>query len=97
MCCFPNQKIGGHPFSQSYGVILPSSFDMVLSNALVYSTCSPVLAWGTGSTLYYLATLTLIKRLKVLIKDRSPNWTRVSPFEALLTLQKAAFKVSSLR
>ncbi|KAD7117053.1 hypothetical protein E3N88_04321 [Mikania micrantha] len=42
MCRFPNQKIGEHPFSRSYGVILPSSFDMVLSSALVYSTCSPV-------------------------------------------------------
>lgn len=31
MCRFPNQKIGEHPFSRSYGVILPSSFDMVLS------------------------------------------------------------------
>ncbi|KAI3478402.1 hypothetical protein L1887_59666 [Cichorium endivia] len=47
MCRFPNQKIGEHPFSRSYGVILPSSFDMVLSSALVYSTCSPVSVWGT--------------------------------------------------
>ena len=31
MCRFPNQKIGEHPFSRSYGVILPSSLDMVLS------------------------------------------------------------------
>ena len=50
MCRFPNQKIGEHPFSRSYGVILPSSFDMVLSNALVYSTCSPVSVWGTVSS-----------------------------------------------
>ncbi|KAL9433039.1 hypothetical protein AB3S75_027950 [Citrus x aurantiifolia] len=47
MCRFPNQKIGEHPFSRSYGVILPSSFDMVLSSALVYYTCSPVSVWGT--------------------------------------------------
>ncbi|PWA63876.1 reverse transcriptase zinc-binding domain-containing protein [Artemisia annua] len=64
MCRFPNQKIGEHPFSRSYGVILPSSFDMVLSSALVYSTCSPVSVWGTGGTLCSLATPTLIKRLK---------------------------------
>ena len=50
MCRFPNQKIGEHPFSRSYGVILPSSFDMVLSSALVYSTCSPVSVWGTVSS-----------------------------------------------
>ncbi|KAL0373255.1 UNVERIFIED_CONTAM: hypothetical protein Scaly_1007100 [Sesamum calycinum] len=36
MCRFPNQKIGEHPFSRSYGVILPSSFDVVLSSALCY-------------------------------------------------------------
>jgi hypothetical protein len=43
------KRIGEHPFSRSYGVILPSSFDMVLSSALVYSTCSPVSVWGTVS------------------------------------------------
>ncbi|KAL2933445.1 Uncharacterized protein RDABS01_016564, partial [Bienertia sinuspersici] len=42
MCHFPNQKIGELPVSRSYGVILPSSFDMVFSSSLVYSTCSPV-------------------------------------------------------
>jgi hypothetical protein len=47
MCRFPNPKIGEHPFSRSYGVILPSSFNMVLSSALVCSTCSPVSVWGT--------------------------------------------------
>ena len=50
LCCFPNQKIGEHPFSQCYRVILPSSFDMVLSSALVYSTCSPVSVWGMVSS-----------------------------------------------
>ena len=35
------------PFSRSYGGILPSSFNVVLSSALVYSTCPPVLVWGT--------------------------------------------------
>ncbi|KAL4201167.1 hypothetical protein AMTRI_Chr02g214810 [Amborella trichopoda] len=34
---FPNQKIG-------------DSFDMVLSSALVYSTCSPKSVWGTVSS-----------------------------------------------
>ncbi len=47
MCRFPNPEIGEHPFSRSYGVILPSSFNMVLSSALVCSTCSPVSVWGT--------------------------------------------------
>ena len=39
----------GHPFSRSYGVILPSSLARVLSRALVFSTYSPVSVCGTGS------------------------------------------------
>ena len=35
------------PFSRSYGGILPSSFNVVLSSALVYSTSPPVSVWGT--------------------------------------------------
>jgi hypothetical protein len=42
---------GSHPkrctFFRSYGAILPSSFTRVLSSALVFSTCPPVLVWGT--------------------------------------------------
>ena len=40
-----------HPFSRSYGVILPSSLTMVLSLALVFSTCLPVSVCGTGTFL----------------------------------------------
>ena len=36
-----------HPFSRSYEVILPSSFNIVLPNALVYSTSSPLSVLGT--------------------------------------------------
>jgi hypothetical protein len=35
------------PLSRSYGCILPSSFNTVLSSALVYSTCPPVSVSGT--------------------------------------------------
>jgi hypothetical protein len=38
------------PFSRSYGCILPSSFNIVLSSALVYSTSPPVSVWGTVYT-----------------------------------------------
>ena len=38
------------PFSRSYGGILPSSFNIVLSSALVFSTCPPVSVWGTVYT-----------------------------------------------
>ena len=34
-------------FSRSYEGILPSSFNTVLSSALVCSTCPPVSVWGT--------------------------------------------------
>ena len=37
------------PFSRSYGGNLPSSFNTVLSSALVYSTCPPVSVSGTVS------------------------------------------------
>ena len=39
-----------YPFSRSYGGILPSSFNIVLSSALVCSTSPPVLVWGTVYT-----------------------------------------------
>jgi hypothetical protein len=35
------------PFFRSYGCNLPSSFNIVLSSALVYSTSPPVSVWGT--------------------------------------------------
>ena len=40
----------GAPFSRSYGGNLPSSFNIVLSSALVCSTSPPVLVWGTVYT-----------------------------------------------
>ena len=41
---------GRHPFSRSYGVILPSSLTIVLPIALVCSTHPPVSVCGTGSS-----------------------------------------------
>ena len=51
--CATPQKLPkeGYPFSRSYGVILPSSFNIVISNASVYSTSPPVSVWGTVYTL----------------------------------------------
>ncbi|XP_050158615.1 uncharacterized protein LOC126632300 [Malus sylvestris] len=46
MCRLPNQNIGDHPSSRSYGAISPHSFDMFLSSTLIYSTCSPAFVWG---------------------------------------------------
>src|SRR5690625_29082 len=38
-----------HPFSRSYGVILPSSLRRVLPLTFVCSTCLPVSVSGTGT------------------------------------------------
>jgi len=40
-----------YPFFRSYGVNLPSSFNTILSSALVYSTSPPVSVSGTVYTL----------------------------------------------
>ena len=37
-----------HPFSRSYGVILPSSLTKVLPRALEFSSRLPVSVYGTG-------------------------------------------------
>ena len=41
--------LGGHPFSRSYGVILPSSLTMLLPSALGFSPHPPVSVYGTGT------------------------------------------------
>ena len=48
------QPLGWHPFSRSYGVILPSSLTMVLSLTLGFSPHLPVSVLGTGTS--YLAS-----------------------------------------
>ena len=49
LVCAPHTWLPKHgaPFSRSYGGNLPSSFNIVLSSALVYSTCPPVSVSGT--------------------------------------------------
>ena len=39
----------GHPFSRSYGVILPNSLTMLLPSALGFSPHPPVSVYGTGT------------------------------------------------
>ncbi len=53
LVCAPRPWLpkNGAPFSRSYGGILPSSFNVVLSIALVFSTNPPVSVWGTVYTL----------------------------------------------
>ena len=49
LLCAPHTWLPKHgaPFFRRYGGILPSSFNIVLSNALVYSTSLSVSVWGT--------------------------------------------------
>ena len=49
LVCATSKKLPSwrSPFSRSYGGNLPSSFNIVLSSALVCSTCPPVSVWGT--------------------------------------------------
>ena len=51
LVCAPRRWLpnNGAPFSRSYGGILPSSFNIVLSSALVCSTSPPVSVSGTVS------------------------------------------------
>ena len=53
LVCAPRRWLptDGAPFSRSYGGILPSSFNTVLSSASVCSTSPPVSVWGTVYTL----------------------------------------------
>ena len=46
----PRLRAGRPRLSRSYASNLPSSFNTVLSNALVYSTSPPVSVWGTVYT-----------------------------------------------
>jgi len=59
--CAPHTKLPsyGASFSRSYGCNLPSSFRIVLSSALVFSTIPPVSVWGTVIMCggYFLAPL----------------------------------------
>ena len=49
LVCAPHLWLpkNGACFSRSYASNLPSSFNIVLSSALVYSTCPPVSVYGT--------------------------------------------------
>ena len=46
----PNLRSVRSCLSRSYACNLPSSFSIVLSSALVFSTCPPVSVWGTVYT-----------------------------------------------
>ena len=50
---FSAARSRGHPFSRSYGVILPNSLTMLLPPALGFSPHPPVSVYGTGTHKYH--------------------------------------------
>ena len=60
--------------SRSYASILPSSFNIVLSSALVFSTCPPVSVWGTVyRRCYFLEQLNCNKNPIICYNLRYPS------------------------
>ncbi len=57
MSLFSAAHLGGHPFSRSYGVILPSSLTMLLPSALGSPPHPPVSVCGTGPSAAIVAFL----------------------------------------
>ena len=61
-----------HPFSRSYGVILPSSLTMLLPSALGFSPHPPVSVYGTGTHYTIAAFLgTWLTRFTTLFRSTS--------------------------
>ena len=59
-----------HPFSRSYGVILPSSLTMLLPPALGFSPHPPVSVYGTGMCITIAAFLgTWLTRFPTLVRS----------------------------
>ena len=64
-----------HPFSRSYGVILPSSLTMLLPPALGFSPHPPVSVYGTGTQQTIAAFLgTCLILFPTLVRSPSHVW-----------------------
>ena len=69
---FSAAHIRGHPFSRSYGVILPSSLTMLLPSALGFSPHPPVSVYGTGTVQTIAAFLgTWLTHFPTLVRSTS--------------------------
>ena len=65
----------GHPFSRSYGVILPSSLTMLLPSALGFSPHPPVSVYGTGTVQTIAAFLgSRLTHFPTLVRYASHLW-----------------------
>ena len=69
---FSAAHLRGHPFSRSYGVILPNSLTMLLPSALGFSPHPPVSVYGTGTHYTIAAFLgTWLTRFATLFRSTS--------------------------
>ena len=67
----------GHPFSRSYGVILPSSLTRVFSRALGFSPLLPVSVCGTGTS-YLVRSFSRQHGISQFVtKFHSPSYLRI--------------------
>ena len=75
MSLFTAALFQGHPFSRSYGVILPSSLTMLLPSALGFSPHPPVSVYGTGTCQTIAAFLgTWLTHFATLFRSASRLW-----------------------
>ena len=81
LVCAPHLWLprNGACLSRSYASILPSSFNIVLSSALVFSTCPPVSVSGTVYTGYFPGLIHCTSnpiRTYNLLNPSLPSWFR---------------------
>ena len=67
------KTLTGHPFSRSYGVILPSSLTRVLPSTLGFSPRLPVSVYGTGTLFLLEAFLGSVRSRTSVLKLPSPS------------------------
>ena len=86
-----------HPFSRSYGVILPSSLTMLLPSALGFSPHPPVSVYGTGTVQTIAAFLgTKLTRFPTLSSVHITSSHCTADFPTILVLRLYRFFHSRL-
>ena len=70
---FTAASLRWHPFSRTYGVILPSSLTEVLPRVLEFSSCLPVSVCGTGIIRLIVAFLGSVESITSLLVFRSSS------------------------
>ena len=86
-----------HPFSRSYGVILPNSLTLLLPSALGFSPHPPVSVYGTGTYITIAAFLgTWLTRFVTLFSLHITSLHYMAAFPTILLLRLYRFFHSRL-